>query len=840
MKARNDLAIGTIYRPPSADNEYYEKIMDEIQHMKDDSDEIIVVGDLNYDYNTNNKSNRHQILNIENVFDLKQLVRKPTRVNMNSSTLIDIILSSHENKHITSEVIEVSMSDHYCVSTDYKQSEQEKETKHNMIKYRDYKNFNKDMFLYDLGINRGITDLNFENFELEEKWDHFKNNFLEICDKHAPLKVRRLKDRCNPWISHDMVNSIYERDYKKKQAIKQKDQDLWTEYTMLRNQLTERVRLAKKKHYTEELNKCQGDPKKVWKFINKVTKGNSNVNPPNQMTAGKFNDYFSKIGEKVASYTMDSTNEILWKGPKSEKIFKFCRVKQSDVYKTIKKLGDDSNIDVLGFDAKLLAIACGVLTPILTKFLIISLNSANIPDDWKLARVTPVYKGKGDLYDEGNYRPISVIAHISKMFEHEVHKQLLHYMQVNNYINLDQSAYLKFHNTQTALHRVTDDWIENICSNLYTGICSLDIKKCFDTIDHNILLKKLSYYGIKNMALNWFQSYLTNRSQVVRCNGIQSDKEILNIGVPQGSILGPLLFVIFVNDISQHVHIGTASLYADDTLIYCDGTDANDVKGRLQECIDNVSNWYKRNKIVINASKSCSMLVTSKRRNQVREPQLLDINIGDADIQNVNTVSYLGIEIDNSLTWDDQVKKVCKVLNFKISKLSRLSKSLDNKTLLKIYNSMIQPSIDYALTVWGVTTGINLNKIQRMQNYAARIITKNFDYINVRGIELVKQLEWMNVRQRFTYFQNLLMFKSIHGLVPIYLQNNVTMDNQISQIRTRRHEMNLYVPFPENEFHKNILFHRGAKSWNDLPGCIKDCHEINRFKILLKNHIKQI
>ena len=425
------------------------------------------------------------------------------------------------------------------------------------------------------------------------------------------------------------------------------------------------------------------------------------------------------------------------------------------------------------------------------------------------------------------------------MFEHEVHKQLLNYMQENDYINLDQSAYLKFHNTQTALHRVTDDWIENICSNLYTGICSLDIKKCFDTIDHNILLEKLSYYGIKNMRLNWFKNYLTNRSQVVRCHGMQSNKEFLSIGVPQGSILGPLLFVIFVNDISQHVHTGTASLYADDTLIYCDGRNADDVNDKLQECIDNVSNWYKRNKIVINASKSCSMLVTSKRRNQINESQILDIDIGDANIENVSTMNYLGVEIDRCLTWDDQVKKVCKTLNFKISKLSRLSKSLNNPTLLKIYNSVIQPSIDYALTVWGVTTGINLNKIQRMQNYAARIITKNFDYVNVRGIELVKQLGWMNVRQRFIYFQNLLMFKSIHGLVPVYLQNNVTLDNEIAQIHTRRHERNLYVPFPQNEFHKKMLFYRGAKTWNELPGNIKDCHEIKRFKLLLKNHIKQ-
>jgi len=324
----------------------------------------------------------------------------------------------------------------------------------------------------------------------------------------------------------------------------------------------------------------------------------------------------------------------------------------------------------------------------------------------------------------------------------------------------------------------------------------------------------------------------------VKCNGQQSETANLSTGVPQGSILGPLLFLIFVNDISQHVHTGTANLYADDTLIYCDGLSKEEANFKLQDCINSVANWYRKNNIVINAAKSSTMLVTSRHNNRSLCTQDLDIVINDQHLQNVTTLNYLGVEIDNCLTWHDQVKKVTRILYLKVSKLARLRKSLNDDILMKIYHASIQPSIDYALTVWGTTCMNNLGKIQRLQNYAARVIKKNFDYINVRGVDLVRELGWMNVKQRIMYFQILLMFKSIHGLAPDYLVNSVIMEIEISEVNTRRHDMNLYVPFPDSEFHKNMLFYRGAKSWNDLPSEIKDCQSIDRFKLLLKNHIK--
>ena len=329
---------------------------------------------------------------------------------------------------------------------------------------------------------------------------------------------------------------------------------------------------------------------------------------------------------------------------------------------------------------------------------------------------------------------------------------------------------------------------------------------------------------------------MSNRNQIVRLNNELSEKQIVTTGVPQGSILGPLLFVIFVNDISQYVGTATANFYADDTLIYCHGDTIADVQGKLQYCVDNVSQWYQRNNIVVNTEKSCAMVVRSKRNIPNHS---LDININKCKLEQVNVMNYLGLKIDEALTWNEHITKLCKKLSFKVSKLSRLKKVLDKNTLKKIYNGTIQPCIDYAISVWGNTTNHNLNKVQRLQNHCARIIENNFDYVNVRGLELVSDLGWMNIRERFLYFKILLIFKCIYGLAPTYLTNNVIFDFEISSRTTRKHDMDLYTNVPDNEFHKNMLFYSGAKQWNMLPNYLKDCNDIVRFKYMLKKYVKQ-
>ena len=185
--------------------------------------------------------------------------------------------------------------------------------------------------------------------------------------------------------------------------------------------------------------------------------------------------------------------------------------------KHLLRLDGVTNNDVLGFDSRLLFLSADIIAPILTTFYNVSIETQRVISDWKLSKVTPVYRGKGSKDAAGNYRPIRLIGHIMKIFEKEIKVQVMGYLEVNNLITSDQSAYRNQHNTHTALHRVVDDWLYNISDGNLTGVCSFDITKCFDTINHTILPKKMSFYGFKDHASKWFQSYLYKREQIVSC-----------------------------------------------------------------------------------------------------------------------------------------------------------------------------------------------------------------------------------------------------------------------------------------------------------------------------------
>ena len=356
-----------------------------------------------------------------------------------------------------------------------------------------------------------------------------------------------------------------------------------------------------------------------------------------------------------------------------------------------------SSNDVLDIDSKLLCISAHLISPIITYFVNSSLSLGFVLPDWKLARVTPIYKGKGDVFEKGNYRPISVIGHISKALEKQVQSQLIQFLVVNDLIHISQSAYRKYHSTQTAIHKVIEDWLDNMSDKLYTGVCLLDISKCFDTIDHDILLHKLLHYGIKDTQHNWFRSYLENRSQVVVCNNKVSDRAFLDMGIPQGSVLGPLLFILFSNDLPNNVNLGSCNMFADDTLIYINGNSLYDVESKLQACVNEAVDWYDSNKLVINADKSNSMIVNYKNTNS-QIP--LSIKIHQCEIQQVSEAKYLGMYIDDRLVWSSHINKICKSIGLKIAELKRMKKFANKQMLLHFYEYSIQPLLDYGITIW--------------------------------------------------------------------------------------------------------------------------------------------
>jgi hypothetical protein len=716
---------------------------------------------------------------------------------------------------------------------------------HRQIRYRDYKKFNEDKFKQDICVTfselnvqlKQIFEFDLTEYELEKSWLKWKEAFLDISNKYAPYKTRRLRNRRSPWINSEIVKLMYRRDYLHKKAKSSKDHadsnKYWLEYKSMRNYITSKIRLAKQNHYIEISNKYEHKPKNLWNEIKNVMPKQTN-DVLNDISANTFNDYFASIGEKVAS-KIDKTKTPKMSFPNSIYTFSYTNIVENDIVNILNKLGTNSKNDVLDCDSKLLNITSHLLAPSLTLLFNASLKIGYIPKDWKLARVTPAFKGKGDYNDKNNYRPLSVISHIAKALEYCVHKQLLTYLITNKFITKDQFAYLKNNNAQLCLHRLVDDILENLNFKEKTGMCFLDIRKCFDSIDHDILIAKLEKYGILNKELNWFRSYLKCRSQVVCHNGVLSDSKQLNIGVPQGTILGPILFLIYVNDLPNAVtNNAQINIFADDVVVYSNHDSLKTLNENLQNTMNNVFDWYETNRLSLSLEKCKSMVINN---NLTHKLDNFSLELGDTKLDQVSQMKYLGVTIDDELNWQGHLKNIAMKINATNARLRRLRKILPIDIRIKIHKAINIPILDYASTVWGQFSKTTTDFINKLEHRCARTIIGNYDYINTRGSEIMTDLGITHFDDRLKYQKSLLMFKAIHGLAPDFLLNYITFNFELNECNLRSSDsMNLYLPKPNSELFRKSLLYSGPKQWNALPDVLKSAESVYCFKKLYKNH----
>jgi exonuclease III len=833
-----NLLLCSLYRPPNSKVEYFNQIIDNIEKAVVAGDEIVILGDLNIDVAHDKRQGSNGIIKLENLFSITQLIQNYTRVTIDTKTLIDVILCTAPQHHIASGVIKYTLSDHYAIYTVIQNKFKHKQLGHKYSTFRDYKRFVLHDFLNDLHSslsNEFAFPCKFSN--VDSAWYNWKRIFNKVSDDHAPLKTFRTRSKPNSFITPEIRSLMYRRDYLHKKAVQYSDNKLWNDYRTLRNNITSLISRYKKQYYSTRIHEAEGDIGLMWNTIKDAlaASGNTNHNPISELSADDFNTYFSTIGKEVAECFKSNNNLHNNSIRPQDHSFTFSIVSPNLVCHLLRSLGyNRSNVDILDMDSRLLSLSANITCSSLTYIINMSIETSTLPDDWKLARVTPIYKNKGNREDAVNYRPISVLPHIAKLIETCIKEQILNFFKVSKLITPHQSAYLEKHSTITALHKMVDDWYTNINNGSITAACFLDLTKCFDTVDHNILLTKLSSYGFNSSALNWLKAYLTNRKQKVRLNSTLSESKTINIGVPQGSILGPILFLIFINDIPSCLRYCTCCIYADDITLYFSSTLLKDAEDKLQSDLDQVIRWFTQNKLLVNAKKSNCMIISS---NVNVNTQSLTVTINDTPLDQVNNFKLLGLYIDSQLSWKIHLDHLLKLLAPKVGVLCRLSKLLPPITLQTIYNTIIQPHIDYAISIWGSCAGSYLIPIQRLQNRAARAVTHTFDYnVSVSGI--LHNLKIMNITERYTYFTLNLIYKSLNNLCPDYLSSLFQYVSSIHSRATRQSTRNLlYIPKPNLECFKKSFQYAAATLWNELSEDIKNATSLSMFKYMYKMHL---
>ena len=406
------------------------------------------------------------------------------------------------------------------------------------------------------------------------------------------------------------------------------------------------------------------------------------------------------------------------------------------------------------------------------------------------------------------------------------------YLQDRNILSSEQSGFRPNHSAQTALIDVTDHILTGMEDGKVTGIVFLDLQKAFDTVSHDLMLMKLYDLGIRDVELTWFTSYLKERKQAIALQGILSDQKCITIGVPQGSILGPLLFSIYVNDLSNNLTCKTV-LYADDTALMYSSDDANDMSENLNNNLSNVGSWLRSNKLSLNVSKTKYMICGTKKR--IDQFSNVKLSIDGDDIECVSTFKYLGTWIDPLLKWDDHVLNTCKKISQRIGLVSRLRKCIPVKVTKLLANSLVMPYFDYCNLVWGNCSKELNTKLQVLQNRLARLVLNEGPRAHI--FDMFNELNWTTLDKRSNVNLILLVYKCLKGDAPEYLGTKFTYVNTRHAYSTKSScGRSLYQPKVTSQSGKRTFKYRGAKAWNGLPSNLRllNCNS-NTFKRALCN-----
>ena len=456
----------------------------------------------------------------------------------------------------------------------------------------------------------------------------------------------------------------------------------------------------------------------------------------------------------------------------------------------------------------------------------LSFQQGILPEELKIAAVTPLYKAKDPMMFN-NYRPISLISVFAKILERLMYNRLLKFINKNQIFNKHQFGFRDKHSTFMALIIL----IENLVNAIDSGKCAvgifLDFQKAFDTVDHCILLDKLYFYGIRGQAFDWFSSYLHNRQQLVNYYGYESDLKTIKCGVPQGSILVPLLFLLYINDLPQVSEYFMPILFADDTNLFATGYNLNDIVSEINKEIANIYAWVKANKLSLNIDKTNFMLFTPKCVPRSINGIFIDGN----KIMEVTETKFLGVVIDCKLNWSPHITYISKKVAKGVGIILKARKLFDQETLLTLYYTFVYPYLNYCIHVWGKAYNVHIHDLIILQNKAIRIVHGVSPRTNAN--KLYFDYNILSLKRLYSYNIGIFMYTFSKNTLPELFENFFCNVASVHEHSTRSACLNhIYVKFKGTTRGQKAFSYSGARIWNLILSHIETDCAIGTFKKL--------
>lgn len=816
------IMICVIYRTPSSD------VITTVTHIDNllsfitpQYDNIFILGDINIDQTYDNI-----LLQSMSAYDFSPYINEPTRITSTTEKIIDVLFANCTDFITNSGTIPADLiSDHHAIFCEVNISVSRTTPK--IVRYRDFKNFSRDSFYQDLR-NICWDDIFYIN-NLEEKVTFIANNILYLFDTHAPYVSARITKSYAPWLTDTIKQIMSERNKALNNYKRTKNIGDWINYKKLRNLCVtafRREKLAYLEHYQKNARS-----KDFWRAINNLNIKQKHYNdiPVHLRDVDGINKYFSSVYSPPDNCP-DTVNQYN-SGKYSECLsfhFTFASTEQiQDIILNLKSNAAGSD----QVSALMLKLCLPIISHHITHVVNCCLEVGYFPNEWKLSLIKPLAKVKNPE-NFSDLRPITIISAISKVLEKTIQQQIYDYVTENKIISDLQSGFRKKYSTTTTLANITDHLLYSLDKGHASILVLLDFSKAFDTLDHTLLCAKLAYFGFDTISVNFFRSYLTNRRQIVNLEDQYSNTCSITSGVPQGSVLGPILYLLYTADIFDCVNHMKIQSFADDTqLLYSfDYKTIDTATKNVSGDLDSLTKYSKNHNLRLNANKSAVIYFAS---NAVRDALKRDLkfSLGGEPLPVVTQAKNLGLILDNNLRFKDHVTGLLKKSYTMLRLLYRNIYILNFKLRKKLCETLVLPILSYCNIIYfPCLDKFTQYRIQKVQNSCCRFVFKLRKYDHVS--QKINELGWLKMQSLYKYNLSVFVHNIISSSVPAYLREKFVFARNIHKANLRSKEK-LSLPKYRTTMFRRSFSYNSISLYNNLDDSLKFL-PVNKFRIKVK------
>ena len=800
--------VSCIFRPPDTSNQKTRQLLSYAESivLRYPGIDHVLMGDLNIDVSQTSKNQlKPELIAFCSANNLSIKINDFSRVAQRkwqdgttsiTKTIIDLILCSLAGNYSIEPPNDTSISDHRLIKTISRY--RCPIPTHKVITVTNWRRGNQQQLLADV---RHLTRryVSFQPYhDPQRALSTLVHDLFTVIDRNYPKRTIRVSRKDAPWINSHIKALTGRRDlaYKQWKTATSNSQEKQAAFNQLKRDVIKAIATSKNSWFVNNSNNA----KKIWDNLNRLANRNTPVAPSTTLNVNELNGHFVRMGQhgtthEVMTLPSGSDDEQPVAAPK----FQFETIQPPVVFDILSEMSSKRKASgPWGIPHQLLRLLTPYITEPLTHLINQCLQRGEYPDIFKIAAVTPIPKQAAASHPD-HFRPISLIANLSKLFEKIVQKQLVKYLKTNDILSSRQSGFRDGHSCETLLVKVTEEWKRAMDKSKVIAAAFLDFKKAFDSVCHNKLLAVLHEIGINGANLKWFFSYLKDRAQYVEFDGKRSEQQSISSGVPQGTVLGPTLFTLYINGMlrrSESRPNAAVECFADDAMIFTRGTTVAEAVTELNIALSETADWIAQSDLVLNEKKCVHMIISSAHKKNDNGASSSKVLMGTHELEKKQSVRYLGVHVDQHLKWSQHFQHVKSKINNGTAIINRAKSGLPNENRIALYRAFVEPYVDLCAPVWSSAADKYINIVEVAQRKALRAMA---DYDQTKTTdELFEEWGIEKVTERWKRLDAQWLYKLRHPIkyptVPEYIRALVPFRKNEREARTKSKTSDIIPP----------------------------------------------